>query len=178
MRQLNFFAIALISVLIFVPSSFAKESTAKSAPLSNGLYLVLRSSADAKSLQPLQQEEIERAQDFHLLEPEEREPTVHHVLQMQPFIPFDLDAPPKEDTETGTNKPRLQLKLKESQIGPLETFTREHLGKTVAIVIGNEIVTTHMVKSAIQGGHIQIVRCTKHGCETLFTRLLNDSSSK
>lgn len=169
-------ALGAMSIVTLSIPTRASEKSEKTPLLPNGLYLVLRSSRDSKTLEPIREDEMAVAQDFHLLEPEEREPTMNHVLQVKPFIPFDLDAPPKEDTEEGTNKPRLQLKLTESQIKPLETFTRQHLGETVAIVIGDEIVTTHKIKSAIEGGRLQIVRCTKHGCETLFTRLLRDTS--
>jgi preprotein translocase subunit SecD len=100
------------------------------------------------------------------------------VLQTKPFVPFLLAAAPAEDKEEGTGKPRLQLQLAEDQKGPLEEFTRAHLGQTVAIVIGGDVVTTHKVKSAITGGRLQITRCTKHGCETLFTRLLKDKAQK
>lgn len=173
----RYFASALV-VLLILGFKGDIQAEAKDRGLPDGLYLVLRSDRDPQKLQPLRQKEVEVVQDFHLLEPEEREPAIHHVLQVQPSIPFELEESPREDTEEGTNKPRLNLRLKENQIAPLEAFTEEHLGQTVAIVIGNEIVTTHKVKSAIKGGRLQITRCTKHGCETLFTRLLKDNVSK
>lgn len=148
------------------------EDDVASRALDDGLYLVLRQGPEQKSVEPILKNEQMIANDFHLLEPEEREPTVYTVLQKSPFVPLILGAPPKEDTEENSKKPRLQLQLADEHKKTLENFTREHMGKTVAIVIGGDVVTCHKVKSAITGGALQITRCTKHGCETLFTTLL------
>lgn len=145
-----------------------------SRALDDGLYLVLRQGPWQKSMEFVGKNEQLVANDFHLLEPEEREPTVYMVLQKSPFVPLILGAPPKEDTEENSNKPRLQLQLSDQHVKTLEDFTREHMGQTVAIVIGGDVVTCHKVKSAITGGALQITRCTKHGCETLFTTLLKN----
>jgi hypothetical protein len=139
--------------------------------LPNGLYLVLRSGDAAMKVQPAGEAERMLADDYHFLEPAEREPVKYLVLQTTPFVPFILGAGPVEDREEG-GKPRLQLQLTEDQKKPLEDFTRANLGGTVAIVIGGEIVTTHKIKSVITGGRLQVTRCTEHGCETLFTKLL------
>jgi hypothetical protein len=155
----------------------AKQSaqTSRSASkLADGLYLVLRSSHEQKSIEPLGETEKLLPNDFHLLEPAERESVVYLVLQTKAFVPLILGSNPSEDTEEATGKPRLQLQLAEDQKGPLEEFTRAHLGETVAIVIGGDVVTTHKVKSAVTGGRLQITRCTKHGCETLYTNLLKN----
>lgn len=179
--------LGLSLVLSFVFSgevSDASEQVSAQAPKSNGtampkletlddgLYLVLRQALTPKALEPLKQNEYSIENDFHLLEPEEREPTVYLVLQSKPFVPLILGTAPKEDTEEISKKPRLQLQLTEEHKKTLEDFTREHMGETVAIVIGGNVVTCHKVKSVITGGALQITRCTKHGCETLFTTLL------
>jgi len=139
--------------------------------LPDGLYLVLRSSDTVVKLLPVGKTERLLSDNFHFLEPAEREPIRYLVLQTTPFVPLILASDPKEDRED-SGKPRLQLQLAEDQAGPLEDFSRSNLGGTVAIVIGGEIVTTHRIKSAITGGRLQITRCTEHGCETLFTKLL------
>src|SRR5262249_2340942 len=122
-------------------------------------------------LQPLGAAEKLITDDYHFLEPAEREPIRYLVLQTKPFVPLILASDPREDRED-SGKPRLQLQLAADQAAPLEEFTRSNLGGTVAIVIGGEIVTTHKVKTPITGGRLQITRCTEHGCETLFTKLL------
>jgi preprotein translocase subunit SecD len=156
------------------PAQKAEQTRKPESNLADGLYLVLRSDHDKQKVGTIGATETLVANDFHLLEPAEREPVVYMVLQTKPFIPLILGASPAEDKEEATGKPRLQLQLTEDQKGPLEEFTRAHLGETVAIVIGGDVVTSHKVKSAITGGRLQITRCTKHGCETLFTRLLKD----
>lgn len=142
--------------------------------LADGLYSVERSARDLESLKPIHESETLIENDFHFLEPLEREPVIYLVLQTKTFIPLTLGADPREDTEKESGKPRLQIQLTNNQVKPLQDFTSAHLGKTVAIVIGGEVVTTHKVRSVIEGGKLQITRCTKHGCETLFTSLLKD----
>lgn len=186
------FRLFLSSILLITLGSIATPFTSateeKAAPqqcspkprpvLDNGLYLVVRSSRNVSEVHPIKEGEILIPNDFHLLEPEEREPVLYLVLQAKPFVPFHLAGAPTEDKETATGKPRLQLQLAAEQQKPLEDFTRQHLNDTVAIVIGNDVVTTHKVKSAITGGKLQITRCTKHGCETLYTGLLRGRGSK
>jgi preprotein translocase subunit SecD len=121
---------------------------------------------------PLQDNQIVVLNDFRLLEPLERETPIFLKLQKAPFVPLLINGKPLEDKEEGSNKPRLQLTLEDEQIEPLKQFTDTNLGKTVAIVIGGEVVSTHKIRTAITGGRLQITRCTKHGCETLYTRLL------
>jgi len=155
-----------------VPATGAgAHGTEAASILPDGLYLVLRSSDATSKLQPVGITEKLLPDDYHFLEPAEREPVRYLVLQTTPFVPFILASAPKEDREA-SGKPRLQLQLAKDQTGPLEEFTNAHLGDTVAIVIGGEIVTTHKIKSAITGGRLQITRCTEHGCQTLFTKLL------
>lgn len=152
----------------------ATAETPVPSKLPDGLYLVLRSADQEKRVAPVSENETLLANDFHFLEPAEREPVVYLVVQSKPFIPFSLGSDPAEDREEVTGKPRLLLQLSEDQKGPLEEFTRTNLGKTVAIVIGGDVVTSHKVKSAITGGRLQVTRCTEHGCETLFTKLLKN----
>jgi preprotein translocase subunit SecD len=153
----------------------APTSTQKNK-LADGLYLVLRSAHEPKIIEPLGAAEQLVPNDFHFLEPDEREPVVYLVLQTKPFVPLILGSDPCEDREQATGKPRLQVELAEDQKRPLEDFTRAHLGQTIAIVVGGDVVTAHKIKSVITGGRLQITRCTKHGCETLFTSLLKNHS--
>jgi preprotein translocase subunit SecD len=162
------------------PSSMpAQSELAKNVDvkLPDGLYLVLKSSRVRSELGSSAKNCVVVANDFHLLEPEEREPTQYLLVQRNPFIPLHLGTDPVEDTEQRSGKPRLSLQLAADQKQPLEEFTRQHQGETVVIVIGGEPVTSHKVKTAITGGALQITRCTKHGCETLFTTLLKNRKS-
>ena len=143
--------------------------------LRDGLYHVLRQNHERQALFPLAPGERLLINDFHFLEPQEREEPSYVVLATSPSVSFLLASKPDEDTEKDSGKPRLQLQLAESQKNVLAEFTRANLGQPVAVVIDGEIVTIHKVKSVITEGKLQIVRCTKHGCETLFSKLLNDS---
>lgn len=167
-------AVAALFILLsppLAPAAVARSSDNKSA-IGDGLYLVVAADRVKKHLLPLQNDQIIVLNDFRLLEPLERETPILLKLQKAPFVPLLINGKPLEDKEEGSNKPSLQLTLKDSQIEPLRLFTTTNLGKTVAIVIGGEVVSTHVIRTAITGGRLQITRCTKHGCKTLYTRLL------
>ena len=168
--------LALVALLMLLSPSLVPASVAKSSDpkltISDGLYLVVAADRAKKHLLPLQDNQIVVLNDFRLLEPLERETPIFLKLQKAPFVPLLINGKPLEDKEEGSNKPRLQLTLEDEQIEPLKQFTATNLGKTVAIVIGGEVVSTHKIRTAITGGRLQITRCTKHGCETLYTRLL------
>src|SRR6202034_3427547 len=90
------------------PSSDSAAKQKQSAPESNladGLYAVVRSAHEAKSVEPVAQTETLVANDFHLLERAEREPVLYMVLQTKPFVPLSLAAAPQEDKEESTGKP-------------------------------------------------------------------------
>ena len=108
-----------------------------------------------------------------MFEAEERQPTKYVVIEPEPFVPLILgEAPNREKDDKG--KPNLLLKLAKDQVKPLDDFTTKHLGGTVAIVIGGDIVTMHKIKAAIKGGLIQITRCSDHGCQVIYTELQKD----
>lgn len=168
--------IARLALFMLLSPALAPMAVARSNDhkpvLSNGLYLVVASDRIKKHLLPPQDDQIVVLNDFRFLEPLERETPIFLKLQKAPFVPLLINGKPVEDKEEGSNKPRLQLTLEDGQIEPLKQFTTKNLGKTVAIVIGGDVVSTHKIRTAITGGRLQITRCTKHGCETLFTRLL------
>ena len=188
--KLTLTILAILPLLTHLPTAVASDKEAKTTTdmsthaskqdnkLPDGLYRVHRSDCKAENLAPPKLSERLLRNDYHFLEPAERQPARYLVLQTSPFVPLTLGADPSEDTEEGSGKPRLQLQLTEDQIAPLEEFTRMCLGKTIAIVIDGEVVTTHQVKSVITGGRLQITRCTKRGCETLYTKLLKNRAKK
>lgn len=167
--------VALVILLGWQQVAPAGASSNEQKPaLSDGLYLVLSEDRVKEHLLPVKDNQIVVLNDFRLLEPLERETPIFLQLQKAPFVPLLINGKPLEDKEERSNKPRLQLTLKPEQIEPLKEFTTTNLGKTVAIVIGGEVITTHKIRTPITGGRLQITRCTKHGCETLYSRLLKN----
>lgn len=142
-------------------------------PLANGLYLVLRDAENAKLLEPVGPSERILIDDGHLLEPTQpNQPDKPRfvVLSTEHFIPIVLAQKPTKKFDA-QGKKQLLLELAKSQVIPLETFTRENCGRSVAIVIGNQVVTVHKVREQIKGGKMQITRCTDNGCDVLYTEL-------
>src|SRR5688572_15664343 len=66
----------------------AASVSAVESNLADGLYLVLRSSHEVKKLEPLGETERLLTNDFHFLEPAERERVIYLVVQTKPFVPF------------------------------------------------------------------------------------------
>jgi preprotein translocase subunit SecD len=111
--------------------------------------------------------------DGHLLEP--NQPNLPDkprfvALSTEHFVPMNLAQKPTKKLD-GQGKKQLLLELAKGQVVPLETFTRENCGRSVAIVIGNQVVTIHKVREPILGGKMQITRCTDNGCDVLYTQL-------
>jgi preprotein translocase subunit SecD len=151
-----------------LPSS--SSESAKTQGLINGLYLVHREAKSKTELDPLSKSEVVLVNDYEFLAPEERGDTTYIVVSKNTFVPIILaSAPVKSNDQSG--KPKLEISLGEDQVQPLEKFTREHVMKSVAIVIGGKVVTMHKIRVPIVGGKMQITRCTDHGCEALFTQL-------
>jgi preprotein translocase subunit SecD len=175
-KRLRFSAIlaglkpVLASALIALFPAFvlAEDST-----LPNGIYLVLRDAENSKSLEPASATERILIDDGHLLEP--NQPNLPDkprfvALSTEHFVPMNLAQKPTKKLD-GQGKKQLLLELAKGQVVPLETFTRENCGRSVAIVIGNQVVTVHKVREPILGGKMQITRCTDNGCDVLYTQL-------
>jgi puromycin-sensitive aminopeptidase len=142
----------------------------KNGALKDGIYLVDRYNTDLKQLEPINEKEQLVVNDYHLLQPAERQAKDYFVVRTESFIPILLGKDPEKDIDS-SGKPRLQLQLAEEQAGPLEAFTAKNLGRTVAIVIGGEVVSSHKIRQAITGGRLQITRCTDTGCEAIYSEL-------
>lgn len=146
---------------------------AEDSTLPNGIYLVLREAASSKFLEPASATERILIDDGHLLEPTQPnlpdEPRFV-ALSTEHFIPISLAQKPTKKLDA-QGKKQLLFELAKEQVVPLETFTRENCGRSVAIVIANQVVTVHKVREPIRGGKIQITRCTDNGCDVLYTQL-------
>ncbi len=151
---------------------------AEDGALVNGIYLVLRDAENAKLLEPAGVGERILIDDGYLLEP--TQPNLPDkprfvVLSTDQFIPINLAHKPTKKVDV-QGKKQLLLELAKQQVVPLETFTRENCGRSVAIVIGNQVVTVHKVREPIKGGKMQITRCTDNGCDVLYTELQNSEA--
>ena len=55
----------------------------------------------------------------------------------------------------------------------LTDFTRLHLGQRVTMVLDNEVMSTHKVRTVIEGGKMQITRCDEHACQRILSKLVD-----
>lgn len=160
----------VVSAVLALTMNFVQ---AAEVSLRNGIYLVLRDAASANMLEPIKDVERVLIDDGHLLIP--TQPNVPDkpkfvVLSTSQFVPIELAHRPSRKFDA-QGKKQLLLELAKSQVIPLETFSRENCGRSVAIVIGNQVVTVHKIKEPITGGKLQITRCTDNGCDVLYTQL-------
>ncbi len=154
-------------------STLAQSSIGKRDNLANGIYLVTQEGPTSKAITPATENEQVELYDFRLMNPTDKEDPIYVVLQKSPFIPITLDCVPGKDKDS-EGKPKLMLQLTHGQIAPLEKFTRENCGKPIAIVIGGKIVSKHKIRTVIEGGKLQITRCTDNGCEKIYSTLVED----
>jgi preprotein translocase subunit SecD len=168
--------VSVIAAASFAASAASAAEAADAARLPDGVYQVVRKADDAKSLEPLSDGEEIRIDDGKLLEPNvplKQDPPQYIAVTKKSYVPIILNGEPIKNTDR-VYKTRLLLQLAPEQIVPLEKFTRKNVGKQVAIVIGDRVVTVHKVREPIVGGRLQITRCTDNGCDVLFTELKND----
>jgi preprotein translocase subunit SecD len=156
-------------------NSPSKKLVATKGPtLKDGLYLILRQDQDKAKLEPTGPGEEIVINDFEFLHPSERESAFFIVVSSKESIPFKFSTDPARDIDE-KGRTKLLLQLAEDQIKPLERFTSKNCGKSVAIIIGGKVATTHKIREAIKGGKLQITRCSDFGCDVLYTELLKDS---
>jgi len=158
-----------------LPVKTSAHTTASNEILPDGLYLVLREADEPKKLEPPSaKSEHLLINDYHFLEPAEREKPTYLILSTNAFIPFVLSTKPVMDLDSH-GKPKLMLQLSRTQVIPLEDFTRRNLGKTLAIVVDSQVVSAHKIKEPIIGGRFQITWCTRNACTVLMSKLQSDS---
>jgi preprotein translocase subunit SecD len=93
------------------------------------------------------------------------------TLRESPSVPLLLEGEPTTAPD-GRGRSLLSVTLTPPAAAALASFTREHLGGRVAIVLGGRIVSAHQIRSVITGGAMQISRCFDDRCQILRSRLL------
>lgn len=138
--------------------------------LKDGFYLIIKEAETRDALPSLSEKETVLINDYEFLDPSEREKPSFIVVSSESFVPFIFsNAPAKDRDEKGRTK--LLLELADDQVKHLEQFTETNNGKSVAIVVGGKVVTTHKIREPIREGKLQITRCSDFGCDVLFTQL-------
>jgi len=97
------------------------------------------------------------------------------ALQSSSFVPLILEIPPDAHLQDD-GRTYLTVTLASQYVKTLEDFTRAHLGGKVAIVVDGDVVTMHKVRTVIDGGKLQITRCTDNACELIRSKLMDEDS--
>lgn len=160
----------IAAMILSFSSKPALAADKTNAEVQDGFYHVLRKSKTEHDVRPIKPEEKLLINDYQLAAADEQEAPDYVVVEKSPYIPLSLSESPLKEKDD-KDRPSLLLKLATRQIDPLEQFTRKNLGETIAIIIGGNVVSTHKIKQPITGGLIQISRCSKHGCEVIYSHL-------
>lgn len=169
---------AIIFTIVFT-ASWSEQSQVWALDSENskisqsGIYLVLRSDRTKSKIEPIVVGEKMIVDDGRFLEESERDPAEFVVVDEKSFIPFKLDQKPVEGY-TKDNKPKVYLQFADAQAKDLDALTGNNVGKRIAVVIHDQIVSCHKIKEALRSGKMQISRCTKESCKLIFSDLLKD----
>jgi preprotein translocase subunit SecD len=147
----------------------------KKAP--DGVYAVLRESANEKDLLPVKEGETLVMHRHRYLKKDEKESPRFAIVRAVPDVELDLAGKPKAEKEE-MEIVRILLKLKPKAATALERLTRDQVGKQVAIVVGGEVVTMHKVRDVIKGGDVQITSCVPGAANYLLEQLQAHWKSK
>lgn len=141
--------------------------TAWAEPVPDGFYAVVRREAGPDAQTPLAEGELRLR--FHEAFADTQE-TI--VVRRADFVPLQLREPPTK-TPDPTERTRfwVRVSLSDEAAAQFESFTERHLGQSVAIVVGGDVITVHGIRAVIQGGKVQISRCGDDGCQILFREL-------
>ena len=146
-------------------------STTASAHLSNGLYAVVAEAATADGAAPESRGARTLAYDAKKADPTSDVSSRYVTIDAASFVPLVLarepDASPGED-----GRMILSVALAPQYVRTLEDFTRAHLHGKAAVVLDGEILTVHKLREVVEGGRMQITRCTDRACASIRTKLI------
>ena len=170
--------ISLMSAIILVALSCLLNSCSTPAKSSHqiqvpdfedGIYLIERTGNKKRELSPLLPNErrIEFNKEF-IDKTDQDEKYI--VINIEEYAPLKLNTAPITKPQEDKRK-ILMLNLTEEAKEQLKVFTTKHLKRLTTIVVGGEALTKHQIKNVIDGGYLQITRCTDNACELLYVQL-------
>ena len=181
MLQLSKWIAVLLSsaMLLSITCSGTSPPPSASAPtpsppeqkdLSNGLYAVLAESPTREGLAAPTRPHVVLVDDGRFTD--DPSPPRWLALGTEGFVPLVLEGQPHTEPD-GRGHALLAVTLARQHQKTLESFTRDHLGASAAIVLDGEVVTVHKIKAVIDGGRMQITRCRDNACEMLRSKLVD-----
>ncbi len=167
------FLLALLLGCLFLLNSCDNSTDANSkkaiVDFEDGIYLIERTGNTTEKVLPLA--ENERKIEFNEEFIEKTDQDVKYiVINKDEYAPLKLKTAPKTEAQDD-NRKKLMLELTEQAKEQLKDFTTKHLNQLTTIVVNGEALTMHKIKSIIDGGFLQITRCTDNACEMLYVEL-------
>lgn len=159
------FAVACASTPREVPAS----SPIATATVSSGMYAVVAEGSKVPSTDQAHSYQTLRY-DPKMADSESTEPVQLVTVETRSFVPLILGAAP-EPTKQENGSILVSVALSPKYIKTLADFTRTHLGERVALVLDGEVVSTHKIRTVIEGGRMQITRCDDHACQRILSKL-------
>jgi hypothetical protein len=151
--------IAILAAVIFLISCGPTNNNVQT--LKDGTYLLAEDSESGPNLLDI---------EFHpeFLEFNEESPKLR--IDTSEYAPLILAQAP-DTLNQPDNRKHLLLTLTPGAGDELSEFTGRNVGGRVAIVIGGMVVSQHKIRERIEGGKLQITRCTDNACEKIFYEL-------
>ena len=148
-------------------TSFSDHSETADLKIENGLYLIQN---EYTGFEKLESEGVVIPFNHDFLDSNlVGQPTLLEIDTSE-FVKLDLAVAP-EGIVQADKRINLMITLTDAASIQLADFTEKHLKGKVAIVIGGQAVTKHKIRSRIEGGKLQITRCTDNACKHLLLEL-------
>lgn len=141
------------------------------AKVPNGMYAVVGEPTPVPRAQDLPSQRQLRY-DPRLADSQSTEPVQFAIVETSGFVPLILATAP-EHTIQDDGRILISVALATPHIQTLADFTRAHLGQRVALVLDGEVMSTHKVRTIVEGGRMQITRCDEHACQRILSKLVD-----
>jgi hypothetical protein len=149
----------------------AQPSADRHGPIANGIYAVLREGPTREEVDHEKAPHFAVYYDYKYIDSDPKPAPKYVALDSSSFVPLVLARPPEIKGEY-RGHPMLSLAMAPEHVKLLESYTRAHLGGSLAIVIDQEIITISKIRSVIADGEVQISRCTDNACQILRIKLM------
>lgn len=173
---LAFGSIVLNSSFLSCSPSLPSVISSSDVILDDGMFLVERYGTTKSAILPVLENEKVIAYNREFIDHTDQDKE-YLVVNTQEFVPLELAESP-ETKDQDDNRKLLLLQLSDDAKKKLKSFTAKHLNALTAIVVNNEALTKHKIKSVIDGGLLQITRCTDNACEMLYNELQDNVVAK
>ncbi len=163
-------ALLTLLALPLLPSCLGGKQVTTAPPLANGIYPALGDPTEAPAIGlPAGQRSLRY--DPKLADSASQDPVTYVTVDTKDFIPLVLSKAPESQRQQD-GRLLVGVALADAYKKPLADFTRAHLNQRIALVLDGEVMSTHKVRTVIEGGQIQITRCDDHACEKILSKLV------